>query len=244
MLKLSVRVNLSPIERRLRPLPGQIRAATAQALNAVAQDVADAQRAEMQRIFRSPVPYTLGSIYVRNAYANFLQSSVGIKNSSGGRISAIKWLTTEIQGGQRNVKAMERAFSDAGILPSGWTVVPGPGAKLDGNGNVSISQIRAVLSQTPAPGSGSSVLQRRRGKLTASPYFAVLPGSDETNSRLPYGLYMRKGGKQLTAIFLFLPRRPGYSARYDFYGVAERTARAQWPIRFHEAMARIVGTSQ
>jgi hypothetical protein len=123
-------------------------AGLATALTKTAQAVKVAQQAEMRDVFDRPSPYTLGAVFVDRARADKLEARVGIANSPGGRgRPAIKYLRWQINGGQRTLKAYERALMRAGALPDDMRTVPGQFAKLDAYGNISAGQIRQILSQ-------------------------------------------------------------------------------------------------
>lgn len=246
MMVVSFKADVSDMIRQIGELKSnQIPYATAVALTRTGQQVRDGLVQEMRNVFQSPVNYTLNALYMRRATKQLLTARVGIKDQTGGQRSPLHWLATEIEGGARNIKAMELAFTAHGLLPAGWTVVPGAGAKIDGHGNVSSSQINTILSQVKASiASGTRTLRRlRKGELTASPYFVVLPGSPQSMRHAP-GIYQRVRKTSMKAIFIFMPGRPNYRSRFNFYGVAERIARQVFPEEFRKAASAAMATAR
>ena len=220
----------------------RMQAAIATALTRTANQVRDVVRARMRDVFDRPTPYTLGSLFVRPATADKLQASTWVKDDSAttkGGTAATKYLLPQIQGGQRRAKRFERALQMAGALPDGWYVVPGPGARLDGYGNVSNGQIIQILSQlriTLVAGATRNMAfdkkqiaaQRKAG----GRFFVVSP---RPGGGAP-GIYQRElMGRNVTPV-LWFRKAVRYEARFDFYGIAGEHIRQQLPINIETAV--------
>ena len=241
MISIKVDIRTSGVD--FKNLGDQIPYATARALTKTADDAKRALEAEIASNFDRPTRITQNSIRVAAATKSSLSALVAVKNFGA---NPVRWMATEIQGGERNVKAFEKAFSSEGVLPDGWTVVPGPGCKLDGNGNPSRSQMSQVLSQLRnASSAGTSTLfkRTRKGVTKSSDYFVVQP-NDPAASRMAPGVYQRSGHVSRKLIYLFIPRRPSYAPRLDFYGIVRKVVAERFNINFREAFAEAVRTAR
>jgi hypothetical protein len=223
----------------------QVPYATMLALNNTAKIAKEAVVAEMRRAFRSPVPFTLGAIYVSRATKQKLMAQVSVKNQSGGRLSPVHWLYPEVEGGARSTKAFEKALQDLGALPSGWAAVPANDAPRDSFGNVSGAYIRRMLSVLQSTGMVGpkmpSAPTNKVKRAQAKAKFFAIPGGAAKGSGLTPGIYQREGTR-LWAIFAFIPRVPSYRKRYNFYEIGTAAADKAWPAEFEKAMAQAMAT--
>src|SRR6185369_428541 len=178
---------------------------TAIALTRVAKSSERDLVQEMTKVFDRPTAYTLSGTFTRPATADKLISSVGLKNMSGKGTPASEFLGPQIVGGGRNLTRFEKALAYKGYLPSGMNAVPGIGAKIDGNGNMSAGQITQILSVLGAfSESGYKANRRarsaRRSKKQAQ-YFVGKPG----NGRLPLGVWQRldwRSGSEIQPVLI------------------------------------------
>lgn len=252
MIIVNVQANISGVLKKLEDLrQDQVPFATALALTRSAQFAQKALIADMNRVFDRPTPRTLGSTYVRTATKSVPIAQVKIKDEGSGGIGPVKWLLPEIQGGQRGLKGFERLLQRAGILPSGWWVIPAQGANLDGYGNVSGGTITKILAQLQAltdelDNEKRDVRSKRDRTRKQGRYFAVIPNRPAYN-RLRPGIYERMGttrAARLLPIFTFTNKAPRYAARYNFYAVGEDAARARFPIEFEAAVRVTAATAR
>jgi hypothetical protein len=202
----------------------------------------------MRAVFKHPVPYTLNSIYVRTASKANPTATIGIKSQSSGRLSPLHWLAVEVAGGARNLRGLEDLFIASGLMPGGWYALPGPAAKFDAYGNVSGPFIQKVVRSLLAAGeSGSSTsltLRRKRGRASKTQqYFVVKPGVGD-HENLPPGIWEQIGAHRVRPVFNFTQRRPTYRQRFDFYGVAVRTAQQRFYAEFNKAMQSALDTAR
>lgn len=231
-------------------------------INDVAFKVKAAEQAEMRRVFNSPIhPWLLRQIAVRKATKQDLTAVVGtpegvrdvygnnagFARSSSGVFDRI--LTPHIAGGTREAKAGERRLRTAGILPNGWFAVPGKGATLDQYGNLSGQWWMMILSWlNAAQWSSQGAMQnraekisKRRNRLERQGYdlFAASPNQ---GSRLHPGVYLRKGGS-VKPILIFVSS-VSYQKILDWFGVFERTVRAELPVSAERAVQRAIATAR
>lgn len=227
--------------------------AVVRALTATANTAVDGLRAEMRRVFDRPTPFTLRAVRRQPATDDRPVARVFVVDDgnygSGGR----NFLFPQIEGGSRRHKAFERALQRIGVLPGGWFVVPGREARLDAFGNWQRGQIVQLLSYFQAfgeQGFRANTTAERRAKLKRGTrrrygveYFAVLPGRRASQWLHP-GIYQKlhvtAGVRAINAIAIFVPSN-NYRARFDFYGVAERIARAQFPVQLSRRLGAELG---
>jgi hypothetical protein len=245
-MKLSVNVSgLAGLQQAVEQMSARrLSAALATGLTRTAVEVKAVLADHLARDLDRPTPYTLRSLYMRPARADQLQAEVYIKDDlAGSGTPATKYLLPQIEGGARHVKRFERALQAAGVMPAGWHAVPGAAARLDSYGNVSKGQIAQILSQVgteltagynrtlPRGTDKASRTKQRRAYGRAGGQFVAIR---EQRGRLKPGIYIAEardfGAKlglgrtgKLRPVFLFV-RSTQYRPRFDFWGVAQRTA--------------------
>jgi len=143
-------------------------------------------------------------------------------------------------------------------MPSGWFAVPGEGAKMDSYGNMSVGQIRQILSWFDAAENWAGSTQnmgvagrekRRKGtrKSYGFEYFVVEPGQRRTyqlksgktgtHSMQP-GIYMRMMmgfGSAIKPVLIYV-KGARYQARFNFEKVARDVAAAMMQAEFDKAI--------
>ena len=201
-------------------------AAIATALTRTAVKIKQAVTQELPKVIDRPTRYTLNAFYVDTATANRLSASVylkGIFKSSPRN----HYLVPLIDGGDRNIKRFEKALQAKGAMPVGWHTVPGAGARIDANGNVSRGQIAQIISQlgtellsgytnTPQSLKAKMAAQRKAG----GQFIAAMPGN---RLKLKPGIYQRERiGRNLSPVLIFV-KSTAYKQRIDFDGIAKRT---------------------
>lgn len=253
MFTLTVKSNLGQFQKEFAAaVEKQVRFATAVALTRTAQKVKEAEIAEMAAVFQNPTPYTLNSLYMKPATKANLKASVWLKYDSSKGTPAEKYLLPQIMGGQRRLKRFEVALNRIGVLPSGMAIVPSNAVELDSYGNVPRGLIVRILSYFQAFGeqgysANMSDAKRKRmakgtKKSTGTAYFSL----QRPRGKLPPGIYQRfhfAHGSAIRPVFIFV-RTPSYSRIFDFYGVAERIARATYPGEFQRAFAQAMATAR
>lgn len=231
-------------------------AAVATALTRTAVQTRQKAQEEAIRALDRPTPYTLRQLRYTPANARNLSAVVGFNILSvqdvfgrpiryteavqGAPTQAQKYLPPNIVGGPRGNKRYERALQQVGAMPVGWFSIPGEGASIDAYGNISRGQIKQIMSQFGAASivAGSSQNTTERSRIRAQrkaggQFFSVLPGSTR---KLQPGIYQREFyGRNITPVLIFV-RSTQYRPRFDFYGVAQRTADATLPRELKRAM--------
>lgn len=209
------------------------------ALNASAYAAMQASAKSMAQVFDRPTPWVLRSVRYKKATTTKLEALVDFDkwgNKTG--VTASHILQAEIYGGPRKLKRHEVALQRAGILPPGKAIVPGPAAKLDQYGNMSPAQIVQIMSYFKSFGhEGYRANMRDGGKRLAKGnkkkgtrgfvYFAIYA----RHGKLIPGIYQRFTTGEIDSSvkpIMYFVDIPKYKKRFDFYGVAERAARAEF----------------
>jgi len=252
---LSITADTPELQNMLRKVEAfssrRLNAAIATALTRTAKATRDSVRATAGSVLDRPTPYTMRGFYFRGATAQRLEARVWFGRDDSPGIASGRYLTPQIEGGGRRQKRFEKALQASGAMPYGWFAVPGPGAQLDGYGNMSRGQIMQILSQVgteltagysrtlrPRSGESAKAFKSRRRRAfgrAGGQYFAVR----DRRGKLRPGVYLavgrdfgakwgfgRSGG--VIPVLFFRPSTT-YRMRFDFYGVAERMAKDRLP---------------
>lgn len=224
---------------------------------------------QMNNYLDRPVPYTLNSMYLQKSTPSTLAASVQWKDSSGGNISAGKYLQPEVFGGSRGQKKFERALQAKGLIPNGFVAVPTDKAPLDSYGNVPGSyfvQILSAIGANPAFVQNKQIKKLRklssvnlikgvakaalaykaiqakeaRAKARAQKFFVVVKGD---GNPLPIGVYERTSldvGSIVVRVFNFVPTA-NYRTSFPFYDIGTAAAQAKFPEKLDEAIQTALG---
>jgi len=252
---ISIRLEgFSTLQHMLGLMQRNVEISAQRALIKTANSVKKAEVAEMERVFDKPTRWTMGAMKVRTTRKFEVQ--VGILDPNGYYKRAANYLGTQIEGGQRRAKAMEVALQQYGLMPRGWFVVPGAGAQLDAYGNMSVGQIRQILSwfdtasRTSGPDQNmyfSGREKRRKGtkKTAGFEYIVIQPGGvnsfsgkRDTRALKQPGIYKRiflGHGTAIKPILIFV-KGARYAARFNFEKVARDTAAAMLESEFQRFM--------
>nr|WP_294864363.1 hypothetical protein [uncultured Pseudogulbenkiania sp.] len=228
---------LGEVERRQLPF------ATALGLNAVAERIRRGEREVMRQRFDRPTSYTLDSLYVRRASKSKLVAEVSIKDEAFKAAPAANWLRSEIDGGERRQKRSERALSIVG-LGRYWT--PGPGAQMDGYGNVGRGFIVKMMSALKAFGEQGYVANRAKGKRSQrkARNFDIFVGAPEGE---PLGVWQRVAmghGTELKPLMWIHNEAPAYRVRFPFDKIAANIYQAHAPAEFEKALREAMATAK
>jgi hypothetical protein len=202
-----------------------------------------------------PTPFTLNSLTVaKRATVADLSAVVDFKQVGGGGRPASSYLRWQVEGGQRRLKGFELALRSIGVLPGGYFVTPGQGAKMDEYGNISRGQIVAILSYFRAfqeQGKGfklnstaASRARLARGTRTrlGYRYFAGRPGG-----RGQLGIYqdvrIAPGVRELLPVFIFV-QWARYEPRLDIKLAAELAVKREAAPIFQAALAQALRTAR
>jgi hypothetical protein len=219
----------------------KIKVATVAALNDAARAGYDATKKEMASVFNRPTPWVLGGARYVKATKESMESKIDFDkwgNKSGVTVERV--LASEIAGGTRRHKRHEVALQRVGILPAGMGIVPGDAARIDQYGNMSTGQIVQIISWFKAfgeQGYSANVTEKGRKRIGRDnkrtgargvQYFVL----QSRRGKLLPGVYQRietAFGSAVKPVMIFV-RMPAYKRRLDFYGIADKAARAQFAV--------------
>ena len=214
-ISVSVENNLGELVKALDGLSGQrINSIIAATLTSVAAEGQKEFRKQVLQVFDRPKPFTVNATFIKRATPQRLSAEVGFREFAGKGVAAGKYLLPQIYGGSRANKRSENALQRIGLLPTGYKVTPGPGAKIDAFGNQAASEVVQILSALKAfnevgfQANRTEQSKQRRGKRLRQ-FFAV--GVDNQDSRLSPGVYQRKASG-ITKVMNFV-REPKYQVR-------------------------------
>ncbi len=244
-MEIILRNDFPKLARYLDTIGKQARYAAMLTINETAYEVRRAEAAAMRQSFDRPTPYTLGSVLYTKATKDKLMARIYLRDDPAAT-PADKFLGPQIEGGARNVKRFEKLLQRFGKMPPGTVAVPGAGARLDRYGNLSQGQLIQILSQLKVTGAAGytrniSAASKKRGavKRASGEFFATT----RPHGSLQPGVYLRKRRGNIKPILMFV-KGASYKKRLDFYGVAERTVRDEFPARFDRNLARALATAR
>lgn len=149
-MQLSIKIDgLDNVRKAMDELPKKAKYATVKAMNRSVEWADTSVRREMRRVFDQPKPWVLQSLRIQYAKPTDMTAELAFKDSwssSAGETGGRTMLSPHIYAGTRSFKGMEVRLMRMGMLPAGYNVVPGGGAKLDGYGNMSPVQISQLLN--------------------------------------------------------------------------------------------------
>jgi hypothetical protein len=218
--------------------------AVSTSLTRAAKEMGIEWQEQIERRLDRPAPRTKSATTFLSATAQTLQSKVLVKDQMAGTPPAT-YLNPQERSGSRRAKKFELALQASGAMPRGYVLVPGRGAQLDSYGNVSRSQIIAMITQLgsdyspgyqrviPKTVAGRLRVMAKRGKS----YIAVQP-EEEKQLGVSAGIYERSNDGALRAVFLF-KRTVRYRKTLDL----ERTAAEKAPAIVAEEFQRAVRES-
>jgi hypothetical protein len=215
--------------------------ATRRALNSVAFNVMRAQAAHMERAFDRPTPFTLRSVRYQKATRDDLNAAVFFRGRDP------HYLIPQVEGGTRPAKRIEDRLRARNILLPSEYVVPARGYPTDRYGNLPRSLWNRILSQLQAQADPQQRETARSGarsrrRRTARYFVGGLEGRSPIGSRLPRGIYERRGGS-IRGVVMFV-RQPNYTAIYPFYELAAEQAEQEFPREFDYHLRRLMGGSR
>lgn len=252
-MKIDIRSNLPQLAAALKQAPGQVQFAVSLAINNTAVAAQKAVQQEMRRVFDRPTPWFINSLRVERGNKSKPAATVGFKAGSATSWEEGHMVKPHIGGGRRESKMMELRLQRAGLMPAGWSVVPGEGAKLDAYGNISRGQISLLLNvlgtYTEAGYNKANAATRAKlAKGTRKRYgvvYWVNPVGGPRGRHLQPGVYQRVAtpfGSSLKPILIFV-RSASYRQRLDFDGIVRRTVADRLPDEFDAAFERAVNTA-
>jgi hypothetical protein len=250
-VKLGVTDNLGEIKLALAAKRQAARPALREAINRVVDWAETDLVREEKSVFDRPTPYTLKALFKRYASTSNLTAVLWFKQRRAD-IDDL-WAGPQIFGGTRAIKPFELRLQRAGLLPSGWMVVPGGAMPLDAYGNPSrgeISRILNVLGTFTEAGynKANAATVGRLGKGNAKRgiygFEYWVNRVDAKQRHLPPGIYRRVHtgfGQSLKPMLIFVSRA-SYRARLNFAGVVSRTLDRRFEPEFAKAWQSLTTT--
>ncbi len=258
-MQIKIEHNIDVVTKALEKAAGQVPFAMMTALNRTAIKARDAVKAEMPRVFDKPTPWVINSLRVKYATKARLYAELAFKDawsSSAGEVGGKSMVAPHVFGGARSFKGMEVRLYRAGLLPQGWSVVPGGGAKLDAYGNMSRGQITTLLNvlgtytESGYNKANSKTLERlAKGNAKKNIYGVVywvnpVNGSARSRHLLP-GVYQRVAtgfGSSLKPSLIFV-KQARYKKRLPFFETAQRVVNSEFPGEFGRAFDEAMKTA-
>jgi hypothetical protein len=226
MIAINVKHDLDQLKAKVeRVYRDQIPFATSLAINATARKAKDKMPGVLERLLDRPKPFTTRSgFFVTNSSKTNLSATVGLKDKQA------EYLAPLLAGQVRKIKASEQKFL-------GRYFVPTKNAPVDGYGNVSKTNLLAILRAATATdaewkGKRIVVLAKPAGRLPAGVYAANKRRGTKTATR------------GLTALLLFVGRAPSYRRRIRLADEINQVVRAEFATDFAAAMARAAGSAR
>lgn len=206
------------------------RRALQMALNKMAEEAIGPLQSEVASVFDRPTPFTVNAFRIDYAKQSSLEAAVAVKDEKSGSSKGQApeaWFEPQVYGGERQLKASEKRLRQAGVLPPGMYVAPGPGARLDAYGNMSRGHMMQLLSglQTfDLSGSDHNATEsyRSQAKKHAKAFFVIRKGNRAIGigERREWG----PGSRNRFKIVLLFVREPAYAPRFDFHKVVRHVA--------------------
>lgn len=221
---------IESILRDLQEHPTIMRKAMAFALEDTAQIMKERQIEEMKRVFDNPRPYTLNSLFVRKPRGDTmeqqLKAGIAFREFGVKGTPAYKYLMPHIKGTKRNPKRHEKALMGKGVLEGSHTA-PAKGYPKDAYGDITggaYTRMLAELDILPEMLRGKGQFKKKRRDQSVRFRVFFFKGAS-----FPSGIVEGSGDSARTMLRFIEPVT--YKVRYDFYGLAKRTALEQFPIQ-------------
>ncbi|GBQ23111.1 hypothetical protein AA12717_1395 [Gluconacetobacter sacchari DSM 12717] len=243
-LDLRVSLDKGSLQKDLAKLSqGEIRTATAFAMNMLAANGKAAVVDRMKEAFDRPNNFTLNGFFVRPATSETLTAWVASKDFAPNGRPAIKYLGPQIHGGARDMKRSEKALSR---ISGGQYWLPGPGAPLDQHGNIRPGEMTRILSRLGLMNDASSNMTDktarrlgRQGKVAKGQRSEYFVGRERGNGR-PKGIYKLVGPGKVSAVLIFTPRAPTYRVRLPVEQIVQQAFNARQDRVVAAALRRVL----
>lgn len=195
--------------------------------------------------FDRPTPTTAKSLYVKAAKAPSVEARVWFKDAFTSGIPADKYLQPQVQGGTRGHKRFEKALIAKGIITNGQYAIPSKDI-LNAFGNVPGGLSIKILSGLSAAETTSGVTanasssRRSKKKWNARRFFVA----KIKNTTAIWEKKTTAFGDGIRPLFIIVDRKPSYSRRLDFFGIAEKEMSQRAGENFTKALDDVFGWVQ
>lgn len=248
-MQVGVDVNIDDAIKKLEAFRrDQLPFALSKAINVTAEEVKEAVKDEMAKVFNNPTDWTINSLYVKRGTKSNPAARVWIKNFAAKGPSPEDWLKPEILGGHRKLKRMERALQIKGLLPPGMMIYPTKYADLDAKGNIKQGQVVQIMSYLQIFGEQgykanmTEAGKKRHTNRTGNAYFVGKPKGQLAGiwKRMSFSVTSRTA---VVPIFYFIPS-PTYKPRLDFYGIAKKVFSSRFQDNFSRSMSEAIKSAR
>ena len=223
-MSVELSVDLSQFRDDIQAIGDAQNKALSNALNWTAYDSKAAMRKEMDSVFDDATPWTLNSIFVKQAKPSSLSATVGIKNQTASGTSAAEYLRSQVEGGDRSVKAIERLLQKTGVIPNGHRLVIAQSGTKNRYGNITKGRMKKMVGDL------------KQGRRKGGKYFVMNHGSK--SSAKPFGIFQRRSKKKLIPVFGIDNGRMDYDAIFDFYEVARKVRDNKFSYLYRKALLK------
>jgi hypothetical protein len=213
------------------------------ALNRTAVKVRDKLQVSMKDTFTSFAPYTKNSLFIRVSTKKNLATEIGVKQFGMKGNAAADYLKPQVYGGKvyetRFQRRLKRNLGMSGyMLP----LHDSEAAQRNVRGRINPGQYTSVLY-------GVKAMEDVRGYSkfdykTLGSYIYIRPGKiafgRDSDRPLAPGIYRVKDSS-LTMLFKELRRPPTVPAKWNFFGIAESSARQEMPKTFDLVFREVMG---
>jgi hypothetical protein len=241
---------ISTLNRNLALMIGKFDSIAAGAITTAALQSREAIRREVEPMVQGgATTWTKRGLIVRYARKNDLRAMVGYQYGGGnwedneftpkaGGIPAGRYMGLNARGGDRRPKASEMQLRRAGIIGKDQFITPGPGARLNTQGNVSGGQYQQMLSRVRAFTAAGSNQNAVRGGSSRSVDYFVMRRDERGYTRGQLGaqpafIAKRRGrGRRGFVPAFWIVDQPNYERRFPIQSVAMREFRRVFPAEF------------
>ena len=145
---LQLKIEVDQLARKLAFSEIQTRKLIAVTLTQAAYNVQKELQEEMRRVFKNPTDFVIRSVFVKQAKIigdKVAPAIIGIRGSTGSKVSPAHALYAEVAGGERRRKRSEIMM--ARVMPKGMTQwVPGAAAPRNASGDIPGGYLQKVIS--------------------------------------------------------------------------------------------------
>jgi hypothetical protein len=216
------------------------------ALNRTAVKVRDKLKVSMRDTFTYLAPYTQNSLFIRVSTKQKLDTEIGVKQFGIKGNAAADYLKPQVYGGKvYETRFQRRLKRNLGMQGYMLPIHSSDAAQLNPSGRINAGQYTAALygikAMEDVRGSGNY------GKFdykTLGSYIYIRPGKiafgRDSDRPLAPGIYRVKDAS-LTMLFKELRRPPTVPAKWNFFGIAESSARQEMPKTFDLVFREVMG---
>ena len=238
---------LDAVKRQLGSMAKQATFAASKALNTTAFAINAELKQEMKSVFQGgATAYSLRAFKVDKASKVNLTATVSLRtDTAGASLAYSKAIGHMFTGGKRNYKKIEGLLRARQLLPSGLSIAPGDGMRLDRFGNMDKRQLTEVMTMLIARPSTMRVIRKTgKGKpLKMVDYFVVQPGA---KTKLHPGIYKRiETGKSsaVDAMMLFI-KPVAYRQHIDLHKLGNKVVDKTFQPAFDKELAAALASAR